>query len=132
MYIMNPICGYILCQHARGDCTIKSESNRFRILLSTTRSQRRSLPFKSTVRRHQTLPKFSEILSLLLCCAYATGCTENRSLLTEQALFPLSEASLFRQQSSASSYEVGLAAWLLLCCRKWILQVPAVLFCHKR
>ncbi len=34
MYIMNPICGCILCQHALGDCTIKFESNSFRILLS--------------------------------------------------------------------------------------------------
>ena len=34
MYIMNPICGCILCQHALGDCTIKFENNSFRILLS--------------------------------------------------------------------------------------------------
>ena len=34
MNIMNPICGCMLCQHALGDCTIKFESNSFRILLS--------------------------------------------------------------------------------------------------
>ncbi len=34
MYIMNPICGCILCQHALGDCTIKFANNSFRILLS--------------------------------------------------------------------------------------------------
>ncbi len=28
----------------------------------------------------------SEHVSPLHCCAYATGCTENRNLLTEQAL----------------------------------------------
>ena len=56
----------------------------------STQSAVSSLPSKSKVRRHQTLPKFSEIVSPLHYCAYATGCTENRSLLTEQAL-PLSE-----------------------------------------
>jgi hypothetical protein len=34
MYITSPICGCILCQHALGDCTIKFESNSFKILLS--------------------------------------------------------------------------------------------------
>jgi len=34
MYIITPICGCIMCQHALGDCTIKFESNSFRILLS--------------------------------------------------------------------------------------------------
>ena len=34
MYIMNPICGCILSQHALEDCTIKFESNSLRILLS--------------------------------------------------------------------------------------------------
>ena len=99
----------------------------------STQSAVSSLPSKSKskVRRHQTLPKLSEVVSSLHYCAYATGCTENRSLLTEQAL-PLSEGSLFRQQASASSCEIGLAAWLLLCSRNWILQVPAVLFCHER
>ena len=34
MYIMNIICGCMLCQHALGNCTFKFESNSFRILLS--------------------------------------------------------------------------------------------------
>ncbi len=34
MYIVNSICGCILSQHALEDCTIKFESNSFRILLS--------------------------------------------------------------------------------------------------
>ncbi len=33
MYIVISICGSILRQHALGDCTIKFESNSFRILL---------------------------------------------------------------------------------------------------
>ena len=100
MYIVNPICGCILSQHALEDCTIKFESNSFRMLVSAgynsfqvfdaveDAGEVSSLPFKSRskVRRHQTLPKFSEIVSPLHYCAYATGCTENRSLLTEQAL----------------------------------------------
>ena len=34
MYIVNPICGCILSQHALEDCTIKFECNSFRILVS--------------------------------------------------------------------------------------------------
>jgi hypothetical protein len=34
MYIVSPICGCILSQHALEDCTIKFESNSFRILVS--------------------------------------------------------------------------------------------------
>jgi len=34
MYVVTSICGSILSQHALGDCTIKFESNSFRILLS--------------------------------------------------------------------------------------------------
>ena len=102
MYIMNPICGCILCQHALGDCTIKFESNRFRILLSAgynhlqvldavedaVSSQQSTVSSQQSaaqveVRRHQTLPKFTEIVSPLHCCADSTGCMENRSLLTE-------------------------------------------------
>ena len=98
LYIVNPICGCILSQHALEDCTIKFESDSFRILVSAgynsfqvfdaveDAGEVSSLPSKSKVRRHQTLPKFSEIVSPLHYCAYATGCTENRSLLTEQAL----------------------------------------------
>ncbi len=102
MYIVNPICGCILSQHALEDCTIKFESNSFRILVSAgynsfqvfdagedeDAGEVSSLKSKSKskVRRHQTLPKISEMVSALHYCAYATGCTENRGLLTEQAL----------------------------------------------
>ena len=98
MCIVNPICGCILSQHTLEDCTIKFESNSFRILLSAgynsfqvfdaveDAGEVSSLPSKSKVRRHQTLPKISEMVSALHYCAYATGCTENRGLLTEQAL----------------------------------------------
>ncbi len=34
MYIVTSICSSILSQHALGDCTIKFDSNSFRILLS--------------------------------------------------------------------------------------------------
>ncbi len=56
----------------------------------------------------------SELASSQHYCAYATGCTDNRGLLTEQA-FSLSEERLFRQQAFASSCGTALAAWLLLC-----------------
>ena len=159
MYIMIPICGCIISQHALGDCTIKSERNSFRILLSaghnnfqvfdaveeavgsqqsTVSSQQSavsSLPSKSKskVRRHQTLPKFSEIVSPLHYCAYATGCTENRTLLTEQAL-SVSEGSLSRQQVFGTSCVLALADHhdSTLCCGiNWIVQIAAVLFCHR-
>ena len=76
-YIMNPICGCMLCQHALGDCANKFESNSFRILQSAGYNNFQvfdavedavsSLPSrpKSKVRRHQTLPKISEIVSPL-------------------------------------------------------------------
>ncbi len=88
MYIMNPICGCILSQHALEDCTIKFESNSLRILLSAgynsfqvfdaVKDAVSSQPStsKSKVRRHQTLPKLSQIVSPLHYCAYATGCRE--------------------------------------------------------
>ena len=78
----NPICVVILSQYALGDCTTKIASNSF----SCQRffKFRRSLPFtsKSNVRRHQNLA----LASPLHCCAYATGCTENKGVLTKQAL----------------------------------------------
>ena len=100
MNIVNPICGCILSQHALEDCTVKFESNSFRILVSAgynsfqvfdageDAGEVSSLPSKSKskFRRHQTLPKIFEMVSALHYCAYATGCIENRGLLTEQAL----------------------------------------------
>ena len=143
MYIATPSCGRTLCQHTLGDCITKFESNSFRsccqlgttALYSLTASKTQSavcrLSSESKVRRHQTLAEISELANPLHYCAYATGCTEHRGLLTEHDLL-LSEESLLRQPASASSCDIALAAWLLLCCRKWILQVPAVLFCHER
>jgi len=46
----------------------------------------------------QTLAMFLELVSKLLCCAYASYFTENKGLLTEQALL-VSKESLFRQQA---------------------------------
>ncbi len=73
MYLATPICGCILCQHALGHCTIKFESNSFRILLSAGYNSFELfdavsiLPSKSKskVRRHQTLAKISELASPL-------------------------------------------------------------------
>jgi len=98
---------------------------------SKTQSAVSSLPSKSKVRRHQALPKISEIVSPLHYCAYATGCRENISLLTEQAL-PLSEGSLSRQQVFGTSCVLALADSTLCCCINWRLQITAVLFCHER
>jgi len=53
----------------------------------------------------QTLAIFLELVSKLLCCAYASYFTENRGLLTEQALL-LSKESLFRQQAFGPSIKM--------------------------
>ena len=107
------------------DCTTKLESNSFRILLSAGYNSFQAFDAVDDavkVNRHQTLPKFSEIVSPLHYCGYATGCREKRSLLTEQAV-PLSEGSLSRQQV----FVLAPAVSTLCCCIKWILQVTAVL-----
>ncbi len=61
----------------------------------------------------QTLAFFLELVSKLLCCAYAIYFTENKGLLTEQALL-LSKESLFRQQASGPSCANALVLCLLL------------------
>ncbi len=61
----------------------------------------------------QTLAIFLELVSKLLCCAYASYFTENKGLLTEQALL-LSKESLFRQQASGPSCANALVLCLLL------------------
>ena len=61
----------------------------------------------------QTLAFFLELVSTLLCCAYASYFTENKGLLTEQALL-LSKESLFRQQASGPSCANALVLCLLL------------------
>jgi len=61
----------------------------------------------------QTLAVFLELVNKLLCCAYASYFTENRGLLTEQALL-LSKESLFRQQAFGPSCANALVLCLLL------------------
>jgi len=56
---------------------------------------------------------FFELVSRLLCCAYASYITENKALLTEQALL-LSKESLFRQQAFGPSCANALVLCLLL------------------
>jgi len=61
----------------------------------------------------QTLASFLELVSKLLCCAYASYFTENKGLLTEQALL-VSKESLFRQQAFGPSCANALFLCLLL------------------
>ena len=61
--------------------------------------------------------------------ASASGSTENKGLLTSQAL-PLSQASLGRQQAFVVSCASAAVTMLLLCCQTWILQLTAVDFAH--
>ncbi len=56
---------------------------------------------------------FFELVSRLLCCAYASYSTENKGLLTEQALL-LTKESLFRQQAFGPSCANALVLCLLL------------------
>ncbi len=64
-------------------------------------------------RGSQTLAIFFEQVSRLLCCAYARYSTENKGLLTEQALL-LSKESLLRQQAFGPSCANALVLCLLL------------------
>ena len=61
----------------------------------------------------QTLAIFLGLVSKLLCCAYASYFTENKGLLTEQALL-VSKESLFRQQAFGPSCANALVLCLLL------------------
>jgi len=56
---------------------------------------------------------FLELVSKLLCCAYASYFTENKGLLAEQALL-VSKESLFRQQAFGPSCANALVLCLLL------------------
>ena len=59
-----------------------------------------SLPRRqSQGKERNKLWSLLELVSKLLCCPYASYCTEHKGLLTEQALL-LSKESLFRQQAS--------------------------------
>ncbi len=55
----------------------------------------------------QTLAIFFKLVNKLLCCAYASYCTESKGLLTDQALL-LSQESLLRQQASGPSFANAL------------------------
>jgi hypothetical protein len=57
-------------------------------------------------------------------CIYASYLTDNKGLLTEQALL-LSKESLLRQQTSGPSCANALVLCLLLHRENWILQVKA-------
>ena len=61
----------------------------------------------------QILAFFLELASKLLYCAYASCFTENKGLLTEQALL-LSKESWLRQQASGPSCANALVLCLLL------------------
>ena len=71
------------------------------------------LPQSQGARGSQTLANFFEQVSRLLCCAYARYSTENKGLLTEQALL-LSKESLLRQQAFGPSCANALVLCLLL------------------
>ena len=62
-------------------------------------------------------------------CASASGSTENRGLLTFQALL-VSRASLGRQQAFVAFVQSAAVTRLLLCCQNWILYLKAVDFWH--
>ena len=62
-------------------------------------------------------------------CASASISTENRGLLTSQALL-VSQAGLGRQQAFVASCASAAVVRLLLGCQNWILHQRAVHFCH--
>ena len=72
-----------------------------------------SLRLSQSQGQGQTLAILFELVSRLLCCAYASYITENKGLLTEQALL-LSKESLFRQQAFGPSCANALVLCLLL------------------
>ena len=62
-------------------------------------------------------------------CASASGSTENRGLLTSQALL-VSQASLGRQQAFVAPCANAAVIRILLGCQNWIPHLRAVYFCH--
>jgi len=109
-----------LSQHGTASYVTKFESQSFRLysIFGVAFAQRescwRSQQSQSQgARGSQTLAFFFELVSRLLCCAYASYSTENKGLLTEQALL-LSKESLFRQQAFGPSCANALFLCLLL------------------
>ena len=100
MYIMNPICGCILSQHALEDCTIKFESNSFRILLSAVCRQSQSQKSEGT----KLCQNFMSSKSTALLCIC------NR--LQRKLKFALSLCQ--REACPGSRFLVLLVFWLLL------------------
>ncbi len=102
-----------LSQHGIASYVTKFESHSFRLhsKLGVAFAQRESQ--SQGARGSQTLAFFLELVSRLLCCAYASYSTENKGLLTEQALL-LTKESLFRQQAFGPSCANALVLCLLL------------------
>ena len=113
-------------QHGLASYVTKFESQTFRLRSkfgvafaqqeSCWRSQQSASASKSKSRgkgRAKLWQFFLELVSKVLCCAYASYFTENRGLLTEQALL-LSKKSLFRQQAFGPSCANALVLCLLL------------------
>ncbi len=110
-------------QHGLASYVTKFESQSFRLRSkvgvafaqqeSCWRSQQSASVKVKGQGEGQTLAFFLELVSTLLCCAYASYFTENKGLLTEQALL-LSKESLFRQQASGPSCANALVLCLLL------------------
>ncbi len=104
-------------QHGIASHVTKFESHSFRlhstfgVAFAQQESCWRSL--RRSQGEGQTLANFLELVSKLLCCAYASYFTENKDLLTEQALL-LSKESLFRQQAFGHSCANALVLCLLL------------------
>ena len=66
----------------------------------------------------------------LSCQLSCNSSTQLSGLLTTQA-FPLSDASLSRQQAFGIPCAKALADCILCCSRNWILQMTPVLLCHE-
>lgn len=99
------------------------------IPISVLRQQSASSSKSQQGARGGPIPsRFSYLVGRLHCCAYTSDSTANKDLLTAQG-FPLSEASLSRQQVFGVPCATALAGCIPCCCRN-ILQRTAVLFCH--
>ncbi len=109
-------------QHGLASYVTKFESQSFRLRSNSLLSKKAAGAVRSQrLRRSQSQgarggPKSGNVLELvskLLCCAYASYFTENKGLLTEQALL-VSKESLFRQQAFGPSCANALVLCLLL------------------
>ncbi len=108
----NPVTQHGLASHVT---KFESQSFRLRSKFGVAFAQQESLVEVKVKGQGegQTLAIFLELVSKLLCCAYASYFTENKGLLTEQALLASME-SLFRQQAFGPSCANALVLCLLL------------------